>query len=420
MKRRLAVLLVGVLVPAAVYANRGPQAPAPRDAAEIQAMVDAAADGAEVVPPPGHYLGHVVVNKPITLDGRDQVTIDAGGSGTVVVVETNNAVVRNLHLTNSGADHNAEDAGVHVRGNNNVIKDNVIDETLEGVNLSKADGNIVRRNRISSKSELPLGLRGDGLKLWYSNDNAIEENDLVNSRDLVVWYSQRNRIARNVSHGGRYGLHFMYAGSNIVDSNRFFDNSVGISMMYSEGVVVKGNYIASSTGATGTCIAAKESSDLTVENNDIIYCAQGLFLDVSPYQPDSTNRISNNRFRFNDIAVGFLNDRPGNIFTDNIFGDNLTEVAVYGGGSARSNEWNGNSWDSYEGFDRDGDGIGDTPHRVFGYAGRVWMDMPNTRFFKGTATLEVLDFLDRLAPFSEPELLLEDERPHIRAKEKTS
>ncbi len=37
------------------------------------------------------------------------------------------------------------------------------------------------------------------------------------------------------------------------------------------------------------------------------------------------------------------------------------------------------------------------------------------RFFKGTPMLEVLDFLERLAPFTSPELLLRDEQPLMSA-----
>ncbi|MCR6628931.1 MAG: right-handed parallel beta-helix repeat-containing protein [Magnetospirillum sp.] len=237
------------------------------------------------------------------------------------------------------------------------------------------------------------------------------------SRDVVVWYSSDNLIYNNTIQQGRYGLHFMYTGKNVVEGNRFSHNSVGISMMYSQGVVVRGNRISNAIGSTGTCVSAKESSALLIEDNEIVYCSQGLFLDVSPYQPGETNTVRRNRIAFNDVAVGFLADWRDNVFRDNTFQGNMSEVAVYGGGSAKRNEWEGNSWDSYEGFDRDGDGIGDTPFELMGYAGRVWMDMPNTRFFKGTPLLEVVDFLDRLAPFSEPKLMLRDEKPRYRPAE---
>jgi nitrous oxidase accessory protein len=39
--------------------------------------------------------------------------------------------------------------------------------------------------------------------------------------------------------------------------------------------------------------------------------------------------------------------------------------------------------------------------------------MPTARFFKTAPVLELLDFLERLAPFSSPELTLKDARPRF-------
>lgn len=411
----LAVPLGLLAFGAAAIVNPGP---APKDAAEIQAMIDAAAEGAEVVPLPGRYVGRLLITKPVVLDGKGEVTIDAGGTGTVLVVRTNNAIVRNLHLTGTGADHNNEDAGIQVRGNSNIIKDNRIDDALFGIDLQQSYFNVLRRNSISSKP-MELGLRGDSIRLWYSDDNLMEDNEIHDSRDFVLWYAKRNRVTGTHASGGRYGMHFMFSADNIVENNHFVNNSVGISMMYDQGDVVRNNVISHSTGATGTCISLKEASDITIVGNEILYCANGLFFDISPFQPDTTNTIEHNRIAYNDIAISFLNDWERNVFRFNRLESNMTEVAVFGGGSAKRNTWDGNSWDDYVGFDRDHDGVGDTSHRLYNYAGRVWMDVPNTRFFKGTAILEVLDFLDRLAPFSEPTLMLEDSQPRLAQKERT-
>ncbi|MGB7550248.1 MAG: hypothetical protein WBM15_01635, partial [Chromatiaceae bacterium] len=58
-----------------------------------------------------------------------------------------------------------------------------------------------------------------------------------------------------------------------------------------------------------------------------------------------------------------------------------------------------------------GDGIGDTPYEQYTYADRLWMDLPPAQFFKGSPMLEVIDFLERLAPLSEPKRLARDEKP---------
>jgi len=403
--------LVGLLLLCCVLGAAGAAAGHP----SFQALVDAAEPNSVLSPPAGTYAGPVLIDKPLVIDGRGEITIDAGGRGSVIVLDTDGATVRNLHLTNSGNSHNDLDAGVQIRGNFNVVKDNRIDDCLFGIDMQQSEHNVVRRNWITSKP-VDLGIRGDAIRLWYSFNNRIEENEAVDSRDIVVWYSRDNLIRRNRATGGRYSLHFMYSQYNLVEENHFAGNSVGIFLMYSDSVIVRRNHISHAVGAAGVGIGFKETSDVDIVENEILYCATGLHLDVSPFQPDMSNRIRGNLIAYNGIGIQFLNDWQGNIFEDNLLKGNLTQVAVLGGKTARRNEWKGNHWDDYAGFDRDRDGIGDTPYEQYAYADRIWMDVPPARFFKGTPMLEVLDFLERLAPFTSPELLLRDEQPLMSAE----
>jgi nitrous oxidase accessory protein len=376
----------------------------------LQPLIDEAEEGATLLLEPGSYAGPVLIDKPLTLDGQNKVTIDSGGKGSVIVVETDGAVIRNLHLTNSGESHNDIDSGVQVRGRFNVISDNVIDNCLFGIDLQQSENNIVRRNRISSKP-FELGTRGDAIRLWYSFDNKVTDNIISDSRDTVVWYSANNTIARNTAYDSRYSLHFMYSRYNLVEDNRYYNNTVGVFLMYSDGVVLRNNTIAHASGSTGVGIGFKETSDVTVEGNKILYCASGLYIDISPFQPDTINTFSNNLIAYNGIGIRFLNDWTGNEFRSNRFIDNLTQVVVSSGKTANRNIWQDNYWSDYEGFDQDRDGVGDTPYELYVYADRLWQDVPYAQFFKGSPVLEVMDFLERLAPFTEPTVLVRDERP---------
>ena len=166
------------------------------------------------------------------------------------MLDTDGAMLRGLRLTNSGDSHNDLDAGVQVRGNFNVIKDNRIDNCLFGIDMQQSENNVVRRNHIRSKP-VELGVRGDAIRLWYSFGNQIEENTAVDSRDIVVWYSRDNIIRGNRASGGRYSLHFMYSQYNLVEDNDFRGNSVGIFLMYSDSVTVRNNHISHAVGAAG-------------------------------------------------------------------------------------------------------------------------------------------------------------------------
>ncbi|MCW8907010.1 MAG: nitrous oxide reductase family maturation protein NosD [Sedimenticola sp.] len=381
----------------------------------FQALVDATPENEVLLPPPGTYSGPVTIEKPISIDGRGEVVIDGGGKGSVIYLDSDGVTLKGLRLTNSGESHNDIDSGVQVRGNFNVIKDNVIDNALFGIDLGQAEFNIIRRNRISSKP-FEMGVRGDAVRLWYSFNNKITDNIIRDSRDMVVWYSKDNLIARNDARGGRYSLHFMYAQHNEVIENHYEDNQVGIFLMYSDGVVVKDNYIAHAIGPTGMGVGFKETSDVDVVGNRILYCATGIYLDISPYDPETTNRITDNVVAFSGIGIQFLNDWQGNILKRNRFKGNITQVTVGGGKTANRNIWEGNYWDDFEGFDQDLDGIGDKPYELYGYADRIWMDVPYAQFFKGSPVLEVLDFLERLAPFTDPDMILRDEKPLMSAE----
>ena len=381
----------------------------------LQALIDAAKEGDVITLEPGIYAGPINIEKAIILDGQNHATINAGGSGSVIVLDTDGAVIQNLRLTNSGNSHNDIDSGIQVRGNFNVIKDNVIDNCLFGIDLQQSEYNIVRRNEISSKP-VDLGMRGDAIRLWYSFGNKITHNYIHDSRDTVVWYSKDNLIAHNRSTRGRYALHFMYAQYNKIENNKYWNNSVGIFLMYSDGVEIRNNEVSHASGATGVGIGMKESSEIVVTDNTLLYNAVGLYMDVSPFQPDTINRVENNLIAFNNIGVRFLNDWQGTHFINNRFKSNINQVSVSDGDTANHNKWDGNYWDDYQGFDLNKDGIGDTPYEYYSYADRIWMDVPGAEFFKGSPVLEVLDFLERLAPFSPPELVMRDSQPKLFAE----
>jgi nitrous oxidase accessory protein len=379
----------------------------------FQSLVDAAEAGSTLRPPPGVYAGPVDVNKPLIIEGSGVVTIDAGDKGTVMVLNASDSVVRGLRLTGSGSSHDTDDSCLDVRGNRNLIEDLTADNCLFGIDLKQSSNSVVRNNRIRSKP-LDLGMRGDGLRLWYSHDNLIEGNEVVDSRDMVAWYSHRNIFRGNIGQRSRYSIHFMFGNDNIVENNHFKDNAVGVYFMYTHGGVARGNIISHATGATGMGIGFKEASGTVIEGNEIVYCGVGIGSDLSPFEPDSTIELIGNRFAYNGVGILFNSETGNNNLRDNIFEGNLTDVS-YGGRTENpeKNFWEGNYWDTYQGFDANGDGVGDTPHESYAWADQLWMEFPMASFFRASPVLELLNFLERLAPFSSPELILRDNKPRF-------
>lgn len=362
-------------------------------------------------PPPGKYAGPVIINKPITLEGFGQVTIDGEGQGTVLQIKAGGSIVRGLHLTNSGDSHNGPDAGVMLEADNTLIENNVIDNSLFGIHIKQADNNIIWGNRISSRGD-NLSLRGDGIRMWYSSGNLIENNRFDRIRDLLFINSPDNRIINNRISNSRIGMELVFSPGNKILNNRISRNSSGIAIIYSSGVLLQGNYIRHLRNITGSALSIKDSSKVVVKENQIIHCAMGMIANA-PVHPENIIFLDDNLFAYNDTAIYFYGEKGGHLLHNNRFENNNNEVLVSSHTSALDNDWRGNYWDRYEGFDQNGYGIGDTPHSIRLYSDRIWMDRPMTKFFRSSPALELMDFVERLAPFSEPRIVLRDPSPRI-------
>jgi nitrous oxidase accessory protein len=206
----------------------------------------------------------------------------------------------------------------------------------------------------------------------------------------------------------------MYTGKNYVKNNTYKHNSVGIFFMYSRDTIATGNLVQNSMGTTGLGIGLKDASNFTIKDNTIIYCARGLYVDRSPFEPDEINLIEGNRIIYNSEGVHFHSLSLHNRFIGNIFKGNIENVINDSYNTKiTENYFDGNYWDDYEGFDQSGDGVGDTPYRYYAYADKVWLLNPNIKFFYGSPVISILNFLAKLAPFSEPVLLLRDEHPKM-------
>ncbi len=399
------ILIIFVLAPllAAAPATAGA-------AASLQALIDATPEGAEAPLEPGVYAGPAVLEKAVILDGKGRVTIDGGGKGSVLLIKADGVVIKNLNLVNTGDSHDQVDAGILIRSSRNRILNNKISNALFGIDLQEAHENRIIGNEISSK-KVALGLRGDGIRGWASHRNIFRRNRIHDSRDMVIWYSNDNIIEENEGWNNRYSLHFMYSGGNIVKRNTYHHNSVGIFLMYSRDITLENNVIRYSLGGTGKGIGLKESDNMIIRGNKIVYCATGLYFDLSPFQPDKYNFFKANIIAYNMIGADFNSTLTRNIIKGNAFIDNLETVKVRGNGVASENHWEGNYYSDYEGFDRDRDGYGDFAYNHDVYLDTLWMSNDWMLLFHGSPVVSVINLLAKLAPVSEPVRLMTDLKP---------
>ena len=378
----------------------------------LQPLIDATPIGGTLRPAAGVYAGPAVIDRPMTIDGGGKVTVDAGNRGTVLTVRASGVTVRGLRLTGSGETHDGIDAGLTIESHDNLVAGNVLDEVFFGIHVRGGDRNRIRDNRVTGK-DLSLGLRGDGLRIWNGHHNEVAGNDFRRVRDLTLANSPDNRVINNGLADARYAMHIVFSPRTRVEGNRIERTGTGIVALYSTDLVVRGNRISHALDGGGAAITFKDSGGALVENHEIVHCAVGLMADA-PINAELTHLIRNNRFAHNITGMSFYGEKGGHRILDNHFDNNLTQVFVSAPGVGEANVWRGNHWSDYQGFDRDGDGIGDTPHELWLYADRIWMELPKAKFFANSPSLELLDFLERLAPFSSPNLILRDSLPRLR------
>lgn len=377
----------------------------------LQLYIELTPVGGTLKPPPGKYSGPIIIKKSITIDGGGKVELDGGGDDTVITIKADKSIVRGLHITHSGTSHDSVDAGITIEADDCIVENNKLDNVLFGIQLKKANNNIVRNNTISSLVR-DISIRGDGIRMWYAQGNHIENNTMDTVRDFASNNSPDNFIIGNTIRNSRIGMEFIYSPGNEVAHNSITNNITGIVLIYSNELNIHHNRISHMRKLTGAGLSFKESAEVIVADNEIAHCAVGLQAN-SPLNPDNRMIAERNLFTYNVLGMYFYGEKGGHIIRDNSFENNFTDVLGSGSMTVRDNVWSGNYWDNYQGFDRNNDGIGDDPHRVFLYSERLWANNPKLKFFRGSPVMEMLDISLRLAPFNEPKVQYSDPTPQI-------
>jgi nitrous oxidase accessory protein len=339
--------------------------------------------------------------------------IRSDGEGTTIQVRADSAVLRGFTVAGSGHRYDQMDAAVYVRGNGVAVRELAVRDALFGIVAERSNSVTIANNAVSGLAALPVGIRGDGIRLWEVRASIVEGNRLEDSRDLLVWYSPGNRIVSNTVLRSRYGTHFMYSDDSTIEGNEYRSNVVGVFVMYSRGVTLRNNVMTHNLASTGMGLGVKESGNLIVEANDFVLDRSCVYLDTSPFRDGDSVVVRGNTMARCGTGVTFHSSETHNAFSDNVFQANQTDVAVEGRGTARGVVWRRNYFDDYQGYDLDGDGLGDVAYELRSLSERLVTDHPQLAFFRGTPALRLLDLAAQVFPVLQPETLLIDPQPRM-------
>lgn len=339
-----------------------PAAGTPPSESPLQKRIDRAAPGDTIAVPPGIYEGNIVINKRLAVIGTGKPVIRGAGKGSAVTITSDSCIVRGLAIEHCGAMLVDEDAGILVKSSGNTIADNDLRDVLFGIYFYHADRNVTVNNRVTGRKYLELGERGSGIHIWNSRGNAFYRNIITDERDgFYIQNASRMHIEDNEVYALRYGLHYMYADSNEFIGNAFHDNVAGAAIMYSNGIIMRRNRFQHNRGFASFGILFQDCHGSVADSNIVTDNVVGLFFEGS-----TGNLFSHNVIAGNDAALEMFQNSTENTFTGNNFIDNLTPLLLVG--KETRTRWNlggvGNYWSSYDGYDLDGDGIGDIPMKI--------------------------------------------------------
>jgi nitrous oxidase accessory protein len=380
------------------------------DVTSVQAGIDQAQPGDTVFVKEGRYIEYDIrVNKRITLLGEDNAIIDGGEQGFVVVVEADDAIIKNIEVHNSKAGFMDDYAGIVVEGANDVRIENVrLVNNFFGIYLAKSQGTVLKDNHITASYQRETN-SGNGIHLWYTKDVEIKDNYVYGHRDgLYFEFVDGATISGNISEGNiRYGIHFMYSDNCQYEDNTFRDNGGGVAVMYTSNVEIINNRFADNWGSAAYGMLLKEINRSVIRGNTFENNSVGLYMEAS-----SRNEVIGNKFSQNGWAIQLMANSTDNLFNKNNFIANSFEVST--NSRQNFNEFKGNYWSQYGGYDLNRDGIGDVPHRPVRLFSILVEKQPESLLLLRSLLIDILDAAEKFMPALTPETLIDSE-PHMES-----
>lgn len=332
-------------------------------AENLQATIDSLKDGAVLQLENKTYQGNIVINKAMTIIGSPKTVIKGDGTGNVISIKAPHVKLSHLTVTHGGMNRNSaeEYAAIKIYTNSNVVEHINIRDSFHGIYLSQAHDNTIRANHIIGMGKGKIAEQGNGIHVYYANDNLLEKNTIEGTRDGMFFeYANNNHsYENNISHT-RYGLHYMYSDENIFKKNTFTMNTGGAAIMNSNHLKLEDNQFIVNYGNQSFGLLLLQANDNFIANNIFYMNQRGLYIDQA-----TRNEFRHNKIVQNQIGIELWASSNDQVFTLNQISEN-TIPAVTLGGNSENNSWSkdgkGNDWGSaFPITDLNQDRIGDFP-----------------------------------------------------------
>ncbi|WP_425045697.1 nitrous oxide reductase family maturation protein NosD [Primorskyibacter sp. S87] len=336
---------------------------------------------------PGTYNEQLVLDRPVTIDGQGQATIDGLGSGSVITVTGPGVILRGLTVIGSGSDHENIDSGIKLTKSAvaPIVENNVLLGNLYGVDVHGAKDSLVKGNRIEGRQDRHMNARGNGIYIWNAPGAVVEENDVRYGRDgIFVNSSKKNIFRNNLFRDLRFAVHYMYADHSEVSGNVSIGNDLGYAVMFTSRVKVIGN-VSVNDREHGVMLNYANRSEIS--GNVVIGAKEKCTFLYNA----NKNSFTDNWFQGCGIGIHFTAGSEGNQIVGNSFVGNRTQVKFV---STKWHEWSvdgrGNHWSDFAAFDVDGNGIADAPYRPNDSMDHVLWTQPAAKLLLGSPAVQLV------------------------------
>ena len=357
----------------------------------------------------GTYKEHnILVNKPLTIIGKNYPIIDGELKGEIITIISDNVTVDGLFIMNVGNSYTSDYAAVRVKNSKNFLIQNLVLEKLFfGIYIEKSRDGKVFHNKIIGDAVEEYN-SGNGIQLWYSKNIEIEHNIVQHVRDgIYLEFSDFCTIKNNVSSlNVRYGLHFMFSNDDLYQDNEFSDNGAGVAVMFSKRIKMYKNTFKENWGTASYGLLLKEINDAEISGNTFEENTIGINVEGS-------NRITykNNNFINNGWAIKVNGACYTNHFIENNFLYNSFDIAY--NSKVNDNIFDRNYWSNYTGYDLDKNGVGDVPYRPVKLFSYIVNRTPETIILLRSMFIDIIDFSEKVSPVFTPDNLM-DNNPLIK------
>ncbi|TYT60942.1 nitrous oxide reductase accessory protein NosL/NosD [Natrialba swarupiae] len=240
---------------AAVLRDRPTSTVVGEDTDTVQAAIDEAPANTTVLVPDGTYEERLEIDRPLTLVGEGNVTIDGGGNGTVITSTAEGTAIVGLEIVGSGSErlgtgdlpgddeagdewdetfegnYAGGDAGIGLHtAPGSLVEDVTVDSSASGIILRRSGDSVVRNVTVSSPESPEDGHAGI---LSFRSPLVVEQSTVYDGQDAIYTHRSHDSVVRdNRIEGNRLGIHLMHTSDSLLADNQLSNQSnTGIYIM---------------------------------------------------------------------------------------------------------------------------------------------------------------------------------------------